>query len=182
MGEEIALFGGHRMSRFPLKHTCHPYEALVLVRGRVVSRFTTRPIHLMLANQSEFSLDIQPIMPRAEVLHVLRLTCSWRCTGKKEAREHVVGEGDPLWTALRGKHLAAACLHISAQMDEFRAKNQAATYYNNAAGTVTPLDSKSMKSLTASLPQYRCESRVSGCRTLRWPRRSLGIGAAACLG
>ena len=81
--------------------------------------------------------------------------------GKKEAREHVVGESDALWAALRGKHLAAACLAISAQMDDFRAKNQAATYYNNAAGTATPLDSRSMKNLTASLPQYRCEYSCS---------------------
>ena len=72
----------------------------------------------------------------------------------------MVGEEDPLWQQLRSKHLASACISISALMDEFRSKNKAASYFKNAGESAKPLDPRSMKALATSLPQYRCIQRL----------------------
>ena len=45
-----------------------------------------------------------------------------------ETKEHMLDERDELWTELRHQHFAAASLRINNILDDFRAKNKAASY------------------------------------------------------
>lgn len=74
--------------------------------------------------------------------------------GKTEKKEHVLGESDEMWVALRHKHFAAVTQEIKGTMSEFLQKNKAATYKKGAAADGS-FDTKNIKSLASSLPQYR---------------------------
>ena len=69
------------------------------------------------------------------------------------------------WMELRHKHFGFASQRVATLLDEFRAKNKAASYKGGADGGA--LDMRAMRGLVASLPQYRC-----GCcnPTLPQPR------------
>ncbi|KAK9819584.1 hypothetical protein WJX72_000024 [[Myrmecia] bisecta] len=76
--------------------------------------------------------------------------------GKIEQKEHVLGESDDLWVDLRHKHFAAASLEISKMLEDFRAKNKVASYKNASdGGGAASLDTRDMRRLAQSLPQYR---------------------------
>ena len=48
--------------------------------------------------------------------------------GKKERKEHLLGDADELWSDMRYKHFAAALMQITSTMDEFRSKNKVAAF------------------------------------------------------
>lgn len=54
---------------------------------------------------------------------------------------------------LRHKHFGFASQRVATLLDEFRAKNRAASYKGGADGSA--LDMRAMRGLVASLPQYR---------------------------
>ena len=57
------------------------------------------------------------------------------------------------WVELRHKHFGFASQRVATLLDEFRAKNRAASYKGGADGSA--LDMRAMRGLVASLPQYR---------------------------
>ncbi|KAK9826197.1 hypothetical protein WJX81_006806 [Elliptochloris bilobata] len=74
-------------------------------------------------------------------------------SGKAEPKEHLLDERDELWVELRHKHFGFASQRVAQLLDEFRAKNRAASYKGGAEGGA--LDMRAMRGLVASLPQYR---------------------------
>ena len=90
--------------------------------------------------------------------------------GKVEKREHLLDEKDPLYVELRHKHFAAASIHISSLMDEFRTKNRVAKQRGASSGNVGDMGLRDMSKLLQNLPQYRCV------------RCACGGGSRACRG
>ncbi len=55
---------------------------------------------------------------------------------------------------LRHRHFAEATSRIANMMDEFKAKNRAASY--RGGGNNDAMDMRAMRQLVQGLPQYRC--------------------------
>ena len=70
------------------------------------------------------------------------------------------GECGRRWVELRHKHFGFASQRVATLLDEFRAKNRAASYKGGADGSA--LDMRAMRGLVASLPQYR-RARPNAC-------------------
>ncbi|BDA46397.1 probable protein transport Sec1a [Coccomyxa sp. Obi] len=73
--------------------------------------------------------------------------------GKMESKEHILDERDELWVELRHRHFAEATSRIANMMDEFKAKNRAASY--RGGGGNDAMDMRAMRQLVQGLPQYR---------------------------
>ena len=80
--------------------------------------------------------------------------------GKREPKEHVLDERDPMHVELRHLHFAAASLRISSAMNDLRARSR----LGGARGSsnVSDLDLKGMSKLVQALPQYQDQLATIG--------------------
>ncbi|KAK9906798.1 hypothetical protein WJX75_008240 [Coccomyxa subellipsoidea] len=74
--------------------------------------------------------------------------------GKVESKEHILDERDELWVELRHQHFAEVTQRIANMMDDFKAKNRAASYRGNGKSN-DAMDMRAMRNLVQGLPQYR---------------------------
>ncbi|XP_024398650.1 SNARE-interacting protein KEULE isoform X7 [Physcomitrium patens] len=75
-------------------------------------------------------------------------------SGKKERKEVLLADNDPIWMEIRDLHIADASLQLTEKMQEFGKKNEAAQLrLNNKEGQ--EISTKEMQKLVQALPQFQ---------------------------
>ncbi|CAK9199148.1 unnamed protein product, partial [Sphagnum troendelagicum] len=74
--------------------------------------------------------------------------------GKKEHKEVLLEEHDPIWLEIRDLHIADACLRLTEKLQQFGSKNEVAHIQLNTKNG-QEISTKDMQKMAQALPRYR---------------------------